>query len=403
MGNVFDVYLANGEQPESEAYAELSLPAEPYQMQDALDKARLTEGEILYWEVTECHQFEELSTRLSGDCTLLDLNALAQRLAELNEWQRTAFAGLLRMEQKKEGAIPVSRIIDLAYSTDCCHVVEEALNDVQLGRFCAESGFIPGAEELPDALFDLLDFERIGREHRQREGGVLVERTADHPGGYVERYSELAEAYKTLDLTPKQPDYTILLEQSRRTIAGSDGGNGDPVQVKLPALPEALRAALDAAGTQAWREKGWRCLDCRVPTLATVISGAGASLDDLNHLAQRLTDMEPEALTTYKALLELTGCANLPEAGQLMDSLDKYILSPQYSSPIEIAKGELSAILGQKDAAMLAPHLNLYQYGQSLIEKRGGALTSYGLLQWPGEQPVNTLNEGPKQGGMEMK
>ena len=402
MGNVFDVYLANGEQPESEAYAELSLPAAPYQMQDALDKVRLAEGEALYWEVTEYHQFEELSTCLSGDCTLQDLNALAQRLAELDEQQRTAFAGLLRMEQKKEGAIPVSRIIDLAYSTDCCHVVDEVLNDVQLGRFCAESGFIPGTEELPDALFDLLDFERIGREHRQREGGVLVERTADHPGGYVERYGELAEAYKTLDLTPKQPDYTILLEQSRRSITSSDGG-GTAVQVKLPAPPEALRAALDAAGTRQWREKGWRCLDCRVPMLSAVISGAGASLDDLNRLAQRLADMEPEALTAYKALLELTGCANLLEAGQLMDSLDKYILSPQYSSPTSVAMGELSAVLGQKDAAMLAPHLNLHQYGQSLIEKRGGALTSYGLLQWPGDQPTNTLKESPKQGGMEMK
>ena len=55
MGNVFDVYLANGDQPESGAYAELSLPAAPYQMQDALDKLRLAEGESIYWEVTEYH------------------------------------------------------------------------------------------------------------------------------------------------------------------------------------------------------------------------------------------------------------------------------------------------------------------------------------------------------------
>ena len=45
-----------------------------------------------------------------------------------------------------------------------------------------------------------------------------------------------------------------------------------------------------------------------------------------------------------------------------------YVFSPQYSSPIEVAKGELSLILCEPDAATLAPHLNLYQYGQALIE-----------------------------------
>ena len=45
--------------------------------------------------------------------------------------------------------------------------------------------------------------------------------------------------------------------------------------------------------------------------------------------------------------------------------LDNYVFSPQYSSPIEVAKGELSLILCEPDAATLAPHLNLYQYGQA--------------------------------------
>ena len=36
-------------------------------------------------------------------------------------------------------------------------MVGEALNDAQLGRFCAEKSFVPGAEDLPDSLFELLD------------------------------------------------------------------------------------------------------------------------------------------------------------------------------------------------------------------------------------------------------
>ena len=123
-----------------------------------------------------------------------------------------------------------------------------------------------------------------------------------------------------------------------------------------------------------------------------------------------------------------------------MDSLDNYVFSPQYSSPIEVAKGELSLILCEPDAATLAPHLNLYQYGQALIEKCGGVLTPYGLIEprgphmspaervmWGAEeqgsersfrlqaetevnglcddagQPVQGMEESPQQGGMEMK
>ena len=193
MGKILEIYLAKKDQPESSAYAALSFPAAAYQIQDAFDKLRLAEDEPPYWEITEYHHFEELSSLLNDTCGLNDLNALAQKLSELDERQCTAFAGLLAIEQRKKQPIPISRLIDLSYSTECCHVVEEALNDSQLGRFCAENGFCPEVDDLPDQVFDLLDFERLGREHRQRESGVLVNRTADHSGGYVEQRDKLLE------------------------------------------------------------------------------------------------------------------------------------------------------------------------------------------------------------------
>ena len=46
MAKVFHVYLEKADQPESGAYAELSLPATPYQIQDAFDKLRLEPSHI---------------------------------------------------------------------------------------------------------------------------------------------------------------------------------------------------------------------------------------------------------------------------------------------------------------------------------------------------------------------
>lgn len=403
MRKVFDVYLAKADQPDSGACAELSLPAAPYQMQDAFDKLRLAEGESLYWEITEYRRFEELSSILNDTCELQDLNALAQKLSELDEQQCTAFAGLLAIEQRKNQPIPISRLIDIAHSTDCCHVVDTALNDSQLGLFCAENGFLPELEGLPDTVFSLLDFERIGREYRLREGGAFVERSTDHPGGYVEQRNALAEVYKTLDLTPKTPNYAILLEVSKGFFNDPGYDSDKTAQLKLPASPEELSSALEAVGAWDWRETGWSCLDCRVPALTEMISDAGEGIDFLNCLSQRLADMEPKALTAYKALLDAVKCHDLQNAALLADTLDRYIFSPQYSSPAEVAKGELSAILCEVEAEIIMPYVNLYQYGQALIQKYGGTLTAYGLIERVDGQPVLNMEKRPQQGGMEMK
>ena len=401
MRKVFYAY-ALSDHTDSEAEAFLNLPASPYEMLDAMDKLRLSEGSDVKFRVDEYYRFGSLVPFLSEPNDLCALNALAQKLSELDDRQEIAFEGLLKMEIEKKGEpIGLPQLINLAHSTDCCHVVDEALNDSQLGRFCAENGFIPGVDDLPDAVFDMLDFERIGREHRQREGGILMERTADHPGGYVERHSDLVEAYKTLDLMPKTPDYAILLKVSKGYFNDSAYDSGETVQIKLPATSEALDAALTALDVWDWREAGWSCQDCRVPTLMDAISDTD-DIHTVNRLAQRLADMEPKALAAYKALLSATDCRNLQLAEQLMDTLDEYTFSPQFSCPIEVAKGQLSVILCDGEREQITPYLNLYKYGQELIQDGGGVLTDYGLLERKDGQPVQAEEQQPQQGGMEM-
>lgn len=183
----------------------VDLPATPCELRDVREKLRLGAGEAALFRVDEFYRFDFLAPHLSETYDLVKLNALAEKLSELEPEQVTVLAGLVQMDEVKQASpIGLPRLIDLAYSTERCHIVGEVLNDAQLGRFCAENGFLPELDGLPDEVFDLLDFERIGREHRQREGGVLVDRTADHPGGYVERHSDLVQAYKEINEQPEQ-------------------------------------------------------------------------------------------------------------------------------------------------------------------------------------------------------
>lgn len=398
MGKIFHACISNG--PCS--CEELDLPASDYELLDMAERLRLGPGRKAELEILRYpDSFSYLEKCIPALPDIHQLNALAGRLNEIDETDTRAmavFEGLIGMKmQKGKLPIPIPALIDFAYSADCCHVVEDVDTDYKLGRFLAENGFLPEVQELADKAFELLDFVQIGKTHRKAENSVFTS------FGYVEQHSEVHPVSKNMDFLPRQPDYAILLEVSKGFFDDPVYDSGKSVHLKLPASQETLDAVLEAVEAWDWREVGWSCLDCRAPALADIISDGEEGIDFLNQMAQRLADLEPKALTAYKALLEAMECKALHGAEALMDSLDNYIFSPQHSSPVDVANGELSLILCAPDAATLAPHLNLYQYGQALIKRCGGSLTAYGLIERKDHQPVQAMENKPCQGGMEMK
>lgn len=356
-------------------------------MLDALDRLRLGKNGSMLWEITEYSQFGELRPRIDKNGSLYELNALAQRLSELDEEQSAAFAGLVEMEHTRR-PILLPRLIDLAHSTGCCHILPDALNDSQLGRIRAESGQVPEIGTLPKETFEILDFEQIGRRTRIAENGVFVARSMDHPGGYVVLDSPLLEVYKTLDLTPKTPDYTMLLEVSHDSNA---------VQLKLPADERMLEAVPKALDEPDWLDLSWRCLDCKAPSLMDAVSEA-RDIRAVNDFAGMLEEMDGKALVLYKALLEASDCRDLLRAGLLAGQMSAYTFSPQFSSPAELAKEELSVLLCGPEAKSIRPYVNLQEYGEALIKQCGGELTGYGLIERTDGQPI----QSPQQGGMTL-
>lgn len=363
MRKVFEVELAS-----ENGCTELTLPAAPYALLDALEKLELREGEVPQWEVIQTHSCDKLYPYLDQDGTLSELNALCQQLALLDGQQTAIVEGLVKIEfEKGNRPVPMSRLIDMAYSTDCCHLVERATDDLTLGRFCAKNGFVPDADNLTDQQFELLDFARIGREFRQNEGGVFTS------GGYVQRHDELKQVYKTLGLTLNKPDYAMLV-----------------------GLPDGSRVKLPTPLGKTVVEEPARCMDCAAP----VLTGLTAMRSTLDILACRLAELELDGdLTKYKAVLEATGCDDISQALALADDLDRYRFDPEPREPDEVASDHLKRLLPEEDLAALLPNVNLYCYGQELIEQNGGKLTGYGYVQ-PSIGPVQDME--PQKNGLEM-
>lgn len=398
MNKVFDVYLAKTDVPGSEAYARLDLPAQPWALLDVLDKLRLRDGEEIYLEIDNYYDFGFLAPYFEDKpCSLYELNALALKLGELNERQNAAFEGLVKMEvSKKQGPLSIPKLIDLAYSAECCHVVAEAMNDSLLGRFYVDNGFVPETEGISDELFEILDFEKIGRNLRRSEGGMFTS------CGYVVQHTDLNEVYTNLDLAPPQmPDYQMLLEVSLGHLGDPEYDNDNLVRLTLPASDRAIDAMLTDLCTASVEEICWRCLDCRIPTIMDAVTDA-ESLDEINSFAMALSEMNEEEVVQYKTVIEATGCKALPDAEELRRHLGEYTITPNISSPIEMAHAELDFMMDRDEAERLKPFVDLYGYGKAAIERYGGKLTTYGFIERKDLQPIQTVSEQQTQKGMEM-
>ena len=401
MRSVIDVYLAKRDGPGDEAYATLSLPARPYEILDALERVRPDGPDDVDLAVEEYHGFSYLAPYILPQPDLYGLNALAEKLSELNEYEATAFHGLVRMEaDKADGKLSVRRLLDLAYSTDCCHVVADVLNYSQLGRFYADNGFVPEVENLSDEAFDLLDFELIGRKMKSGEDGVFMERSADEPGGYVVRHEELKQAPSIPAGPPQKPDYIFRLNLRLIPAIPAPTDGKKLVEISLPATDEQILTALDMLGASGLNDTMGAILDGPLPGLRSEVF-VGSEILLANELAERIRGMSDQELGVLKAVMGVAGFDTLDDVIELAGRTDEYSFDPGIRSVEQAAEAELNAMLGEKDAGLVIQHVNLFSFGKALLEQHNTAVTPYGRLQRRDGQPIQAMEQEPGMGGME--
>ena len=133
-----------------------------------------------------------------------------------------------------------------------------------------------------------------------------------------------------------------------------------------------------------------------------VVSSAN-NVAEVNRFSQWLDNIPQEKLAGYKALLAATQCRDLQNAMMLMDALDSYIFTPSFSSPVDVARGELKVTMAESDVELLLPYVNLYAYGSALIQHQHSVMTEYGLIERQDGQPMLLPIQQSQEMGMNMK
>ena len=370
---VFSVYMGN---PDNHNHAELELPAAPWELLDALDKLRLEDGQQLYWQVEDLGRYDFLAIHLDK-CDLYQFNALAEQLSTFNAADAIAFEGLVQMEIDE---LTVQRMLDLAYSVDCCHVVPEVRDDTALGRFYVENDFLPELEKVPDKVLEMLDYEKIGKMMRQGENSVIT------PHGYVERHSELKQAPADLGKPPRKPAYMMrfLCSNEHQTVP-----------LNLPASQAELNTVLTRLALDNWQEAHLECEDTAMPEMWRFTDMAYDGMEQINRFAQCLEELDMNReLVKFKAVAGQLDIGSLDDALALAEHLSEYALEPGIHSLEGLAREELSVIVGDPDRDLLMRHLNMDAYGADLLWRDKGLFSDYGYICRTDGQPLQLPRQG---------
>lgn len=369
---IFSIYLGN---PDNDIGTALDLPAKPWAMRDALEKLRLREGQEPYWQVEDLGRYDFLEVHLDK-CDLYQFNALAEQLSTFNEADAIAFEGLVQMEIDE---LTIQRMLDLAYSVDCCHVVPEVRGDAALGKFYVENDFLPELEKVPDKVLEMLDYAKIGRTMRQGENSVIT------PHGYVEQHSELKQAPSDLGRPPRKAAYMM------RFLCSNEN---QTVSLNLPASQTELNTVLTRLALDSWQEAHLECEDTAIPEMWSFTDLAYDGMEQLNRFARCLEELDMNGeLVKFKAVAQQLQLSRLEGAIALTGHLDEYSFEPEIHSPRELARDELGVITGEKECKLLLPHLDLDAYGQDVMRRDNGVLGDYGYLARLDGQPI----QAPRQ------
>ena len=386
MDKAFTVSLCN---PDKDTYVTLELPADPYAVLDAWERLRLAPDTRVEWEMEDYGEFPVLFPGLQSGEGFPALNALAERLTSLDSRQRTAFEGLVKLQDGRP--MEPDALITLSEQAKHCQVAPEATDDSSLGRVYAANGSIPEVKDVPDKVFELLDFQLLGRRIRQSAGGVFTRQGYVVPDGNW-KPTEGQEPR----IAPEAPTGFFRLELRL---------GEERAELTLPAGQELVevRERMEAVGLPNCAVTAFHS---RVPQLPAAWA-TPERLDTLNCLAIRLmvlAERDSLALIKYKAVLEVSSISSLEDAMALTERLDAYNLNWAAASPEDVARGELRRSMGEENADLLCWYLNLYGYGEALIQQYGGELTDYGLLTRADGQPVQKpLPPQPTRGGVQME
>ena len=370
MRKVCEVYLISSSATD-ERGVELTFPVSQYEMMDAFEQIHTKSPSDVYWQVDEFYGFDYLAPHLDESMSIFEFNSLTEQLSKLDERQETALEGLLQMQvdkhvQENSGIITVPELMMLAANVNRCHVLADIHTDEDLGKFYADNDFLPELNDLPDSVYDLLDYAKIGKQMREDESGVFT------PHGYVVRTEEL----EPLPGHEPQREISYMI---RLALMNHENEQKTAV-LDLPTTEQRLLEVQNELDAPEWFDAQFTACDAIVPQLNSMLTDV-EDLPRINELAKSLQELKADGqLTKFKAVVDATQCESLDDVFDRIEKLPQYCFETKICDKDALVRDELEFVLGGRDADLIYKHLNREAYAEDVLKQYGAELTPYGMV-----------------------
>lgn len=370
MRKVCEVYLVSSASSD-ERGVELTFPVSQYEMLDAFEQIHTKSPGDVYWQVDEFYCFDYLAPHLDENMSIFEFSSLTEQLSKLDDYQETAMEGLLQMQvknhmQENSGIITVPELMMLAANVNRCHVLADIHTDEALGKFYVENGFRDDLDALPDSVYALLDYAKIGKQMREDEAGVFT------PHGYVVRTEEL-------ELLPDHEPQREISYMIRLTLMNHENEQKTAV-LDLPATEQRMQEVQKELDAPEWFDAQFTGCDAIAPQLNTLLTDV-EDLPRINELAQSLQELKASGqLTKFKAVVSATQCETLDDVFDRIEKLPQYCFETKICDKDALVRDELEFVLGGKDADLIYKHLNREAYAEDVLKQYGAEITPYGMV-----------------------
>ncbi len=358
--------------------AELQLPATVNEINDAFQRARITDKNQRY-SLEECLVYgNDIMPRIDwGTDDFERLNYLAKVMSNFTSREHELFKGFIQTLPDEEFLI--RNLINGAYNLDGCSIINDLQNDEQLGKIYIDNGWIEWLTDVDKRVWKYINYDKLGRDIRESEGGIYTE-----DGYFVNSKEEYKQVYDGITFPEvfEDDEYIFKLQISRKPeeYESEEGSQG---WLTLPASKEGKANFLKRIGAESFDDcilVAIQSMEEHIPMCIKDLSQLGP----LNSLAHRMRDMEKSGeLAKFKAALSVANIHSVDDVILIANEIGKYKLYHEPTSIIEYAKVKFRSEYGDKLPEHLVQHFNFATYGETLYNKGNLKVTEYGVLETP--------------------
>ncbi len=363
-------------------YADLDLPSESYEIEDALQRARISSADT-YREYTiyECEILPMIDGQRLDTPSIEELNFFAHQLAALNEDERLVFQAVApkHLPDDEEEIISVKDLINLTYGLDGVMVASNVDDTADLGQFVIENELNEIVIETPEEVLPYLDKRMIGSLQQEIDGGVFLDGKYIVAGSY--ELKEIYDGRQPLPTEDEVTNYAFRLELMN--APDGDDGIGTDLPTKWLSLPtdaETAQKVANELGAERIEDCVYIGFESTVSQIESDNFGDMQDFEKLNNLSQMLVEMTPSDQVKFKAVLSAEEPSKIEEILDTARNLHQYEFASQVEDAPQFFKSYMLRHLDTRFDPKWLDSLLLRNEGNRLLERLGATVTDYGIV-----------------------